>query len=85
MPVTFKSQPNMFVKINSKHIANATGMKGIYFDSNGEYTTDNEILIKALSNVFTRADSKMFVCKKCGEEFDNKGKFLAHSRTHSKE
>jgi len=28
---------------------------------------------------------KVIACKKCGEEFDNRGKFLSHSREHKKE
>lgn len=27
---------------------------------------------------------KSFTCKVCNESFDNKGKFLAHTRTHKK-
>lgn len=32
-----------------------------------------------------RDTKKLINCKKCGASFDNRGKFLSHSRNHKKE
>lgn len=48
----FKSNPNLFVKISNKYVQRVTGKKGFYFDDKGEYETDNELLIKVLSQNF---------------------------------
>jgi hypothetical protein len=36
---------------------------------------------KTIAVLKMQEDKEAFVCKKCNESFDNKGKFLAHSRT----
>lgn len=91
----FFSEPSMFIRINNKNLQRIVGKKGFYFDENGEYETDNKYLIEALKVQFRYEDiaekaeevaeeAKAFACKVCGEGFENKGKFLAHSRTHKR-
>jgi len=48
----FKGQPNLFVRISNNYLKRVTGMKGFYFNDKGEYETENEVLIKALSQNF---------------------------------
>lgn len=79
----FKSQPNLFVKISKPIIQRSTGLKGFSFDNNGEYETENEVLIKILKQNFEVAEK--YKCKKCDYETDNKGELLAHYRLHKKE
>ncbi|MCK9218285.1 MAG: hypothetical protein M0P77_10285 [Firmicutes bacterium] len=52
------------------------------FDENGEYETNDKKLIEALKPHYKH--QKPHVCKKCGEEFENKGLLLAHYRHHKK-
>ena len=83
----FKSTPNMLVRITRK--IPGVRVKRIRFDANGEFETNNPRLIKLLSAKFSikeesKEESKTFTCKKCGEQFDNKGKFLAHMREHKR-
>jgi hypothetical protein len=78
----FKGEPNLFVRISNKYVQRATGIKGFNFDNNGEYKTDNNILIKLLSQHF---ETKGLKCSKCNQEFENRGLLLAHYREHKKE
>jgi hypothetical protein len=56
------------------------------FDKNGEYTTSDDKLIQKLKKKFRYEEEKVFKCKKCGEEFENRGLMLAHYRAnHPKE
>lgn len=55
----FKSEPEMYVKINNKYIQRLTGLKGFYFDKDGLYETDKEILIKALEGKFEKVEPKI--------------------------
>lgn len=48
----FKAEPGLFVRFANKYIQRVTSMKGIHFDANGEYCTENEVLIKLLSQHF---------------------------------
>ena len=95
--MTFKGQPNLYVRISQKYIQRATGKKGFMFDENGRYETDNPILIKLLSQHFPIEESdneaaeqpkseetKVFKCKQCDFETGNKGLLLAHYREHKK-
>lgn len=54
----FKGQPNLYVRIANKQMHRLTNIKGISFDSNGIYETDNPILIKALSVHFETIKSE---------------------------
>jgi len=56
------------------------------FDENGEYSTSDDRLIQKLKRKFKHEEEKKFTCKKCGEEFENRGLMLAHYRAnHPKE
>ena len=55
----FKSDPNLYVRISNKFIQRATGKKGLHFDENGLYITDNEWLIKVLSQNFETVEMTM--------------------------
>lgn len=87
----FKAEPNLFVRISNKYVQRATGKKGFYFDNKGIYETENEILIKVLSQNFeivTGEEPKIekVKCKKCNYETDNKGELMQHYRhIHPKE
>jgi hypothetical protein len=86
----FKAPPNLqYVKISNKYVQRVTGIKGFYFDDKGEFETDNEVLIKVLSQNFEVVEEKevkTFKCKKCKYETGNKGDLLAHYRSeHKKE
>lgn len=50
--MVFKSTPGMYIKVNNKFIQRVTGLKGFYFDKDGLFETDKEILIKALTGKF---------------------------------
>lgn len=45
----FKAEPNLFVRVSNKYVQRVAGIKGFHFDANGEYETENELLIKLLS------------------------------------
>lgn len=52
------------------------------FNENGELETENQILINRLKDlgympVDEGSDTKV-VCKKCGQEFENKGLLMVH-------
>lgn len=80
----------MFVRVTNKYIQRVTGLKGFKFDEKGEYETDNEVIIKALEPTFEKAKPepvyRIYQCKKCDFETDNKGYLMAHYRKeHKKE
>lgn len=83
----FKAQKNLYVKISNKFVQRATGKKGFYFNDKGEFETENAILIKALSQHFeeVKEEAKVYKCKQCDFETENKGLLLAHYREHKKE
>lgn len=83
----FKGEPNLFVRISNKMFQRATGKKGFYFDENGRYETDNELMIKILKQHFPveEEEIKKYHCKKCDYETENKGELLAHYRQSHKE
>jgi len=54
----FKSEPEMYVKVSNKYIQRLTGLKGFYFDKDGLFETDKEILIKALTDKFEEVEPK---------------------------
>jgi len=99
--MVFKSEPNLYVKLSNKYVQRSTGLKGFSFDSNGEYETENDLMIKVLSQNFEvkeeikekliereneQVETVSFKCKKCEFETDNNGKLLAHYRKeHPKE
>lgn len=82
----FKGTPNLYVRIANKRLHRATGKKGFSFNENGIYETDNETMIKVLTQHFEIENSapsekiKQFKCKQCGLEANNKGLLLAHIR-----
>lgn len=82
----FKAEPNLYVKISNKYVQRATGLKGFFFDENGEYETDSELLIKVLSQSFEvkEEEIKQFKCKKCDFVASSKGELLAHHRKSHK-
>lgn len=55
----FKSEPNMYVKVSNKLIQRVTGLKGFYFDKDGLFETEKEILIKALTGKFEEVEPKI--------------------------
>lgn len=55
----FKSEPNLYVKVNNKYIQRLTGLKGFYFDKDGLFETEKEILIKALEGKFEEVKPKI--------------------------
>jgi len=54
----FKAEPNLYVKLNNKYVKRVTGLKGFYFDSEGIYETENETMIKVLSQNFEIVEVK---------------------------
>jgi hypothetical protein len=93
--MVFKGQPNQYVRFANKTVIRLTNKKGLYFDENGLYETENKLLIKVLSQHFESVkeennviseDIKAYKCKQCDFESDNMGKLLAHIRKeHKKE
>jgi hypothetical protein len=90
----FKGTPNLYVRFANKRIHRITGRRGFYFDENGIYETDNEVLINLLSKHFEivkeeaveENKTELYQCKKCDFETENKGELLAHYRKeHKKE
>lgn len=85
----FKAEPNLYVRIANKYVQRATRKKGFFFDSEGFYETDNELLIKVLSQRFDVVpdaepeleESKLCHCKKCDFVTDNKGILMQHYKT----
>ena len=92
----FLAEPKLYIRIANKYIQRATGMKGFYFDENGEFETDNPVLIKVLSqrlkvkeevNEANKNDNPAVRhCKKCDFTCSNQGELLKHYREkHPKE
>jgi hypothetical protein len=52
----FIGTPNLYVHIRNKRIQRLTRKKGLRFDENGFYETDNPILTKALSQHFQKVE-----------------------------
>ncbi len=94
----FKSEPGHYVRIANKYVQRATGKKGFYFDANGEYATDNELLIKLLSPHFAvkeepqeeaekpggDAQAPCFPCPHCSFVAANPGGLTSHIRAKHK-
>lgn len=82
----FKAEPNYYVRLSNKYVQRATGLKGFYFDDKGIYETENETMIKVLSQNFEQVEENKsetkneFNCKKCNFTTDNKGFLMAHYR-----
>jgi hypothetical protein len=95
----FKGEPNLYVRIANKSVKRLTGKKGFYFDNNGIYETDNEILCRVLPQHFEvleetapkkekeeKTAEKKYKCKQCDFETANKGELMAHYKeNHPKE
>jgi len=91
----FFAQPNLFIRFKPLHkrLFNATGF---FFDANGEFETDRELLIKVLQKQFKYEDTatakaikpentadtgeNIKHCKKCDFTCFNQGDLLAHYR-----
>lgn len=54
----FKATPNLYVKLSNKYVQRVIGRKGLHFDGNGEFETDNELLIKILKQNFEEASEE---------------------------
>lgn len=48
----FKAEPNLYVRVSNKIVQRTTGLKGFNFDENGEYETENPMMINVLSQNF---------------------------------
>ena len=89
----FFGTPNQLVKEKRKKpYSIEIEFKPIFrFDSNGEYTTEDQRLIEKLKRKFRYEDNvtddkPIITCKKCGETFESKGLLLAHyKKEHPKE
>jgi rubrerythrin len=83
----FYGPPNMLVKAKKrKKLSTEFEMKPIFrFNENGEYETSDEKLIQKLKKKFKHEETKKYTCKQCGDEFENKGLYLAHMKGHKKE
>jgi hypothetical protein len=55
----FFATPKHYVKISNKYIQRVTGLKGFYFDANGEYVTSNPRIINALKTHFKFEDDTL--------------------------
>lgn len=71
----YKGEPNLHVNFK-KPIGT---IRYIKFDNDGYYITDNEHIMKKLSQHFTSEDSN-YNCKFCKKSFNNKGNLLVHYR-----
>jgi hypothetical protein len=92
--MVFKGTPNQYVRFSNKTVIRVTGKKGFYFNENGEYETDNDLLCRVLKQHFEvensatgdkPAEEKIFKCKHCDYTTTNKGLLMAHYREHKKE
>lgn len=97
----FKGIPNQYVRFSSKTVIRVTGKKGFYFNENGKYETDNDLLCRILKQHFEIENSNeensitddkptdtinIKHCKKCDFICENQGQLLAHYReAHPKE
>lgn len=96
--MTFRGAPNLYIRISDRH-KRLFPFKGFTFNADGEFTTDNELLIRLLKQQFeydgeieieNNADTsekiKVKHCKKCDFTCTNQGELLAHYRScHPKE
>lgn len=95
----FKAEPNLYVKINNKYVQRVTGKKGFYFDDKGEYETENETLVKVLSQHFKIVEdednaveevkseeikSEEVDCKYCGGKHRNRQAVAACAKKKKK-
>ena len=81
----FKAEPNLFVRLSPPLQRRIRGMKGFYFDENGRYETENQILIKVLSQQFeienkVTGTEAIRRCKKCDFTCASQGEMLKHYR-----
>lgn len=81
----FFGAPNQLVSERKrKPMSKEFTVKPIFrFDTNGEYETNDERLCRKLMRKFAYEkpdEAKVYTCKKCGYETENKGIFLAHHR-----
>ena len=84
----FYGQPNSLVReMRRKPFSTEYEFKPIFrFDEKVEYSTTDDRLIQKLKKKFKFEEEKTYKCKKCGEEFENRGLMLAHYRAnHPKE
>ena len=84
----FYGKPGSLVReMRRKPFSTEYEFKPIFrFDEKGEYSTTDDRLIQKLKKKFKYEEEKKFTCKKCGEEFENRGLMLAHYRAnHPKE
>lgn len=79
----FYGEPNQLVKERKrKQFTMGIINKPLFrFDENGEYETNDPILIEKLKRKF-KYDEKSYSCKKCDFTTNNKGELLAHYKTH---
>lgn len=54
----FIGTPNLYVRFANKYVTRVTRKKGIIFDADGFYETDNPLLIKILSQNFKVAEEE---------------------------
>jgi hypothetical protein len=95
MKYRFFATPNHLIKVRKRKIMSTEYEYKplLRFDANGEYvieeTERNQWLLKRMKKKFRFEpveEAPAFLCKKCGEGFDNAGNFLAHCRKeHPKE
>lgn len=52
----FKAEPNLYVRISNKIVQRTTGLKGLKFDENGEYETENPMMINVLNQNFEKSE-----------------------------
>lgn len=58
MKVKFFAEPNFYVRVSNKVIQRMSNLKGLQFDENGEYVTDNDYLINAMKIQFKHEEVK---------------------------
>lgn len=96
----FKGPPNQYVRFSNKTVIRLTGKKGFYFDENGNYEVDNDLICRVLKQRFEveeviekensvtddkPTEEKTLKCKHCYYTTTNKGELLSHYRGHKKE
>ena len=91
----FRGTPNLLVRFTKKNMRNGRKI-GVRFDKDGIYETENPRIIKAFKAKFEVIEEdvvenepvkvevveevKVYNCKKCDFETDNKGTLMAHYR-----
>lgn len=95
----FKGQPKQYVRFSNKTVIRLTNQKGFYFDENGRYETNNDLLCRVLKQHFEIEENeevnnvtvdkpeeeKTHQCKHCNYTTTNKGELLAHYKEHKRE